>query len=1034
MKPFLQEIAEYYVANHADALTDYCFVFPNKRSGVFFSHYLAREAARHSGSVLLPEITTISEFVTEIADTVEASRLEQLFILYHCYRKIAVEAAAGADEDVVIDFNKFRFWGEVILNDFTDVDKYMVDPEQLFHNIDTLKEISADYLSPEQIAVIERYWGADKVPPGISDFWRHVVHESESDSKSPRVSTTSFIKLWQILHPLYIEFNNALDARGLSYQGKTYRDALNILRDTSADDLPYFRYVFIGFNVLSTVEEDIFAALRDKNVADFFWDYVSPAFADDENRATRFLKEYVRKFPHPIDASGVGERLEEFPQIDVIALPAVEGQLKMTSRILQSTFPETNIDKANLLSTAIVLPDESLALPLIDSLPPYIREVNVTMGYPMRNTPVASLIASVITMQLKASRHKGEFTFFHEDVRAVLAHPFVRAISSDEADRIVKLLNDNRIFNVSVSLFESPHLTRLSPLFGTVVVSETTDNVIAFLENLCTWLLGEVMVHYKSTQVDEDADDPGDPGDRIVDNVTLTTAGAIEAGFLRHYLSALDELKRLRREHSDDLDVDLEEGTIFHLVERLLGSESVRFEGMPLKGLQVMGMLETRALDFDTVIIPSMNERIFPRRHFAKSFIPPALRAGYGMATIDHQESISAYYFYRLISRAKRVILLYDSRSSGMASGEPSRYINQLRYLYRPERLSFYTGSYRMTGSSEKSPFALTLSPSQRQVLRRYLDPASGRYLSASAINKFINCPVDFLLSVVEGYREDDEVKSFMDESTLGTVVHEVVEKLYRSQQLGDEPLIVDHHLIKILDNDRVIRKYVDRAINKHYLKLGDNLDAPLTGDADVMASIICQLVKLMLSHELDGLRRFRFISAEEEKVGVLTFPGGLKINFKYFIDRVDIPTFENGYEPYRIIDYKTGSDDTKASSVESLFDNTLEHRPKAILQLFLYANALAQLDPKVSPDTPIMPQIYRFRTIGANRTPDFLTIGNQTVLDYRSFNEEFMQIMEEKLNTLFGKLDSEEPIVLQASESEYSCKYCMFKTLCGRN
>ncbi len=1031
MKPFLQEIAEYYVERHSDSLTDYCFIFPNKRSGVFFSHYLAQEALAHSRSILLPEITTISEFVTETADAIEASRLEQLFILYHCYRKIAREMGGVEGEDLIIDFNKFRFWGEVLLSDFTDVDKYRVDPAELFHNIDTLKEISADYLTPEQIEVIERYWGADKIPPAISDFWRHVVHTSDSGNDNPRVSTTSFIKLWQILHPLYLAYNEELERRGLSYQGKTYRDALNTLRDTAADDLPYARYVFIGFNVLSTVEEEIFSTLKNKRVADFFWDYVSPAFVDDENRATGFLKEYVKKFPQPADATGVGERLKEFPRIDVIALPAVEGQLKMASRILQSTFPADEIEKANLLSTAIVLPDESLVLPLIDSLPPYIREVNVTMGYPMRNTPIASLISAVITMQLKASRHNGEFTYFHEDVRAVLSHPFVRALGSDEADMIVKLLNDNRIFNVPVSLFNSPVYRRIAPLFSTVVVAETTDNVIAFLENLCRWLLAEVKERYRS---DEPVNDEDDPGDRIVDEAPLTNAGAIEAGFLRHFLFAIDELKRLRQEHSADLEVDLEDSTVFHLAERLVGSESVRFEGMPLKGLQVMGMLETRALDFENVIIPSMNERIFPRRHFSKSFIPPALRAGYGMATIDHQESISAYYFYRLISRAKRVYLLYDSRSSGISSGEPSRYINQLQFIYQPKQLSFYTGSYLMSGNSEKSPFSLTLSEAQRDALRRYLDPRSGRYLSASAINKYINCPVDFLLSVVEGYREDDEVKTFMDESTLGTVVHEVVEKLYRSHQKEDEPLHVDKELIKILDNDRVIRKYVDRAINANYLKLEDNLDAPLTGDADVMASIICQLVKLMLHHELDGLREFRFISAEEEKVGTLTFPGGLKINFKYFIDRVDIPTFDSGYEPYRIIDYKTGSDDTKAASVEALFDNTLEHRPKAILQLFLYANALAQLDPKVSADTPILPQIYRFRTIGANRTPDFLTIGKETVMDYRQFNDEFMQIMEERLNDLFGRLDTDEPIVLTASESDYSCKYCMFKTLCGRN
>lgn len=1034
MKPFLKEIADYYIQRHPDDLTDYCFIFPNKRSCAFFSHYLAQGALSSAGSLLLPEITTINDFVTDIAENVEATRLEQLFILYHCYRKIALGIAPADAGDVIIDFNKFRFWGDVILSDFTDVDKYMVDPEELFHNIDTLKEISADYLEPEQIEVIERYWGAGKIPPPISDFWRHVTHKSESDDSNPRVSTTSFIKLWQILYRLYVDFNSELSRRGLSYQGKTYRDALESLRQTEADELPYSRYIFIGFNVLSTVEKEIFKTLRDKHVADFFWDYVSPAFADKNNLATTFLRDNIRQFPHPDDAAGVGEMLKEFPPIDVIALPAVDGQLKMTSRILRKLFPEESIGKADLLSTAIVLPDETLALPLIDSIPGYISKINVTMGYPMRNTPVASLLASVITMQLKVSRQNGEYTYFHEDVREVLAHPFVRAISSDDADRIVKLLNDNRIFNVPVSMFALPAYSRLAPLFALSVSEDSAENVISYLENLCQWLLGEVLVRYRSSDQDDSSVDDMEVDDQAVEEPVLTTGGAIEAGFLRHYLAALDELKRLRREHRADLDVDLEESTVFHLVERLVGSESVRFEGVPLEGLQVMGMLETRALDFDTVIIPSMNERIYPRRHYSKSFIPPALRSGYGMSTIDHQESISAYYFYRLISRAERVILLYDSRTTGISGGEPSRYINQLHYLYKPKHLRLFAGSYNLTINSEKSPFSLTLSDSQRQALRRYLDPNSGRYLSASAINKYINCPVDFLLSVIEGYKEDDEIKNYIDESTLGKVVHEVVEQLYKSRQHDSRPLFVDKELIRIINDKASIRRFVVRAINAHYLRIEDDLDTPLSGDSEVMASIISQLVSLMLVHELDGLREFKFLSAEKEEVGTLTFPGGLRINFKYFIDRLDIPTFDNGYQPYRIIDYKTGSDDISAPSVEALFDNTLEHRPKAILQLFLYANAVAQHHPDVSADTPILPQIYRFRTIGADRTPDFLSIGKETVMDYRMFNDEFLRLMEERLNTLFARLDSPEPIVLKASECEYSCKYCMFKTLCGRN
>lgn len=1041
MKPFLLEIAEYYVTSHPDELSNYCFIFPNKRSGVFFSRFLAEVAAACDKPLFHPEITTISDFIAEVSDSVEASRLEQLFILYHCYKKVVEQETPIDREPQVIDFNRFRYWGDVLLSDFTDVDKYMVNPTEIFHNIESLKEISADYLTPEQIDVITRYWGADKIPPQVSDFWHHVVHsrDNHNDSNPPdkRRSTTSFIRLWQVMNQLYEEFRAELRQRGLSYQGMMYRRALDVLRDTHPDELPYEKYVFIGFNVLSTVEENIFKVLRDKQRADFFWDYISPAFVDKQNRATAFLHKYVSEFPKPVDATDVGRPVTTFPQINIISVPSVIGQAKLIGEVIEKQYPSDSFVNADLMSTAIVLPDENLALPVIDALPSYIDEINVTMGFPLRNTSVASLIADIRVMQIKSRLYHGEMTFFHEDVRNVLSHPLVRSVSPTGVDALIEHLNINRLYNIPVSFFRSESLRPLLPLFSEIKSKESADNVFNYLERLCKWLLSHVITHYSVSTPDDsmESDDEETP-------VKLSAAGAIEVGFIKKYLLSINELKRLRQEHSDDLNVDLEEGTIFGLVERLMSSEEVRFEGMPLKGLQVIGILETRALDFDNIVIPSMNERIFPRRHFSRSMIPPALRVAYGMATIDHQESISAYYFYRLISRARNVTLLFDSRTSSLSSGEPSRYINQLRYLYNPDGITFNTASYNMI-TRENDAIAIKLTPRHREKLRLISTPGSGVTLSASSVNKFVNCPVSFILGELEGYKEDNEVKDYFDEATYGTVVHEVLQNLYNSRRQGDLPLRVDRNMIELLDNDTIINQLIVRSINKNYYKLGDNNDTPLHGDALIMSQLILPQIRSLLRHELDGIQYFDFIGAEVKDSVLLKFPGGLSINFKYIIDRLDYVKFDDGRETFRIIDYKTGGDSVTATELDELFvEKGTKLRPKAILQLMLYANALAQRHPDISPahpkideTTPIMPQIFSFRTIAQGRAPEPLMISKQKVTDYHDFNEHFMNLMEEKLMELFGNIDGDDndDVVYAAAESMQPCTYCVFKPLCGR-
>ena len=1033
MNTFLQDIARYYIELYGRDLIDLCFVFPNKRAGVFFSHYLEEESTKNGFPLIHPEVMTISDLISDLTNGIEASRIEQLFILYRCYRDI-VREEKGTDEETV-DFNKFQYWGEVLLGDFTDVDKYLVDPAEIFRNIEELKEISANYLTPEQIEVIKRYWGEDKVPAQISEFWNHAVHTGSTEVNNEKKSAIAFIRLWQVMHKLYIRFNEELTLRRLTYQGQMYKMALEAVRNTPAEDFPFEKYVFVGFNVLSTVEEKIFETFKLKGKADFFWDFASPTFSNPQNRATTFLKNYVSQFPQPDGAAEIGRNVKEYPLIEVIGVPSVSGQTKIIGDLVKNLLPDADDD--SLRSTAIVLPDENLCLPMLNALPENISAINVTMGYPLRNTPVASLISLVISMQLRARKYRFKDTFFHEDVIAVLSHPLIRSISSETCDAIATYIKENRLFNVDRDILLGENYRPLHRLFD---LASDTDNpcaVFSYLRELVTWLLDEVHILYKVENNDEDVTELADDEEEI----QLTASGAIEAGFLKHYLASLDELERLRRKHLDDLNVDLAESTVFHMVERLVSGESVTFEGRPLKGLQLMGVLETRALDFENVIIASMNERIFPRKHFSRSMIPAAIRQGYGMSTIDHQESLSAYYFYRLITRAKRVFLVYDLRTEGIKSGEPSRYINQLRHIYSPRGMKVCNAFYNLS-VEEPSELSLTMTPWRRNQLSLYTSSENPRYISATSINKFIDCPMAFAMSYLEGYYEDNDKNAYFDESTFGSVMHQVVERLYKSLKKGDGPIIVDKASINYLNRKAIIEPEIKRAINRHYLNRDENSLEALPGDAQILSELMCDLVKNMLSHELDTYKEFEFLSGEQKLKQPLRVTPDLTLNFSYTIDRVDRVKLPDGSTLIRIIDYKTGGDEVK-STIDNLFEHDSRgKRNKAILQLFLYCNAYAQSLPDAG-KVKIQPIIYSFRTIGKNQAPELIKLEGEVMQDFRQIittkskgvinaNEEILERLGERLAPLFTAGEDSD-FVFETAEHEGACHYCQFSTICSK-
>ena len=1022
MTPFLRQVAEAYVKNEANRLNEFCFVFPNKRSATFFIRYLTEALAGRPA--IMPEVSTLNDVVASMSDLMEASRLDQLFTLFNEYRAI------NGDEQ---DFERFLFWGEMILSDFNDVDRDLVDASKLFVNLKRYREIQADYLTDEQKEILSRYWGESFDAPTPDRFWEHIDHENMS------IAEHRFLKLWEVLAQLYDRFTRALASRGTGTDGMMLRRAVELMRlpDTP---VPGMRYVFVGFNVLSLGELRLFELFKLRGCADFYWDDAAPAFDIPGNRAAYFLRRNIRLFPSRYPIADVA--VSSYPKVEVKGIPSAIGQTKEAGRILARWGREGAFDPANAINTAVVLPDEGLFIPMIHAVPAMDEcmpggngsaaasalPLNVTMGLPMCATSLSSLVSLLVRMHLRAIHRPDESLFFYEDVRAIAAHPLVLKLCHDGCGRVLDLLSGRRIYMLSSRIVEES-VPELSPLFATLSGNDDYTCMEAYFRNLFGWMLTLLSGAATPEGDDAEADDPfGVPSrpDR------RAGASSVEVMFIEEWLAALSELSDSMRRYG----VGMKSISYVQLLEKALSGATARLEGEPLKGLQVMGVLETRALDFDNVIILSMNERVFPRKHFKRSFIPDNLRRAYGMASSDYQEAIYAYYFYRLISRASRVALLYDARNSSGRSSEPSRYIAQMLYLFPGLDITHTLDSFKLS-FPEESSISVEKTPDLTALIDRFSE-AGGRALSASSINTYINCPLSFYLKYIRGLNLDRYTDDYMDASVTGSIFHATMQEIYLGLR-GNAPevRIERETLEKVMRSHAWRHGIICRNVNRLFNNLPDTeLDTPLAGEALVTANLLDHYVLATLRRDAE-LTPFDFIDAEYPIDKVVELVPGLKVHVRQVIDRID-RIYPNGLMDdgvLRIVDYKTGADSNRFSDMTQLFDNTLDDRRKAILQLFFYCNVYARVE---GYDKAILPVIYNIKTMVTGGIEPLMfgsvEVGKKRmsyspVNDYRDFNDEFLPMLSSTLGSLF---DSSVPFV--QAPSAHNCKFCSFKDICRRH
>lgn len=963
MIPFLYNVANVYYKTYGASVSRYTFVFPNRRAGLFFQKYLSEIAGK---PIFSPEILTIADLFEKLSKKQKADRIEMLFLLYDIYKEISNSAET---------FDEFVYWGEMLLNDFDDVDKYLVDAQQLFRNIYDLKEIDDgfNYLTEDQINAIRRFW---------SNFLPIGENEKKKD----------FLEMWEVLYQLYTTLREKLQKKGLAYEGMIFREVAE--KTIRKEDLSHSfeKIIFVGLNGHSKSEETLLRYLQKQGVADFYWDYSSPLVRDVNNKASFFIDKNRMLFPSQLSLMPEEQTFDK-PIIEAVGIPSAIGQAKYVHSIIKSLFEEKQITSSDqALNTAVVLPDENLLLPTLYSIPEEIDKINVTMGYNLSNSSIAGLMEYIFELQRNVRKSNDSIGFYYRPVLSILNHRYILTIEGET----VKALKDSIIkYNkiiVPADSFKNYPLLKL--IFAPI---EDWQDIAGYLKNI----LARLQTSFSIRRIDEDEE-----------NVNVRSID-IECEFIIEYYKTINKLEDTLSDIIPQMSIE----TYFKLLKKLIVGISVPFSGEPLAGLQIMGVLETRALDFDNLIILSMNEGIFPMKKATNSFIPYNLRRGFDLPTYEHQDSIFSYHFYRLINRAKRIYLLYDTRTEGLQTGEISRYFNQIKYLYPEtydirEKLAVYKVS-----STESLTITIQKTPQILEKLDRFLE-GGDRSLSASAINMYLNCPLQFYFSVVEEMAEEDEIAETVESSTFGTIFHYVMESIYKQ---FEGKMVTADLLHKIIKDNAALTDYIEKSFAKNYFKT--DRQRSLTGQNYLTGEVLRKYVKQVL---LTDAKLTPFIYTESEKRINLLYPlpAGKKVFLKSFIDRVDVV---KGHT--RIIDYKSGKGVLRFRSMEDLFDKELKDRPKAVMQVFMYAH-LYLLE---QPEEILEPGIYYLRNLFDDRfDPDVIYKPSSKeefkITDFSEYRADFKDLFDNCLEEIF---DSQTPFN-QTSTAE-ACKWCAFINICKR-
>ena len=970
MTPFLKQVADHYY--NAGKIEEKCFVFPNRRSMVWFRKHLC--SAVKDVPLLAPQMLTINDFFSRVSGVPASDRVRLLLELYDSYKALNPKAES---------LDEFIFWGDVILADFNDVDKYLVDPKQLFANVADFKALqdTFEYLTDTQ-------------REAIKGFLSHFNDQSgkltvDLGTDDPDVKGR-FLQIWNILYPLYVSYNKSLADKGMAYEGMVYRSLAERLKNMSVEDVfqDIFHegttFVFVGLNALNECEKTLLRKLRDAGRAEFCWDWSGDMIKDPQNRSSFFMADNVLEFPQAArwDPEGV-----ECPEINVISVASSAGQAKRLPDILcqRTGAPE---------ECAVVLPDEGLLKSVLNSIPEEIHDINVTMGLPMNVSLFYTMMADISAIQMHAVKRKDTWLFYHKQVWDLFSSEIFRKAADEKTMEIVAKVKENARYYIPKD-----------ELTGTLLMDVIFRPVIMDPKMASTAQIAS-FAQYQKDVIEAIAP-------AIADDASL----ALELEYAKEYYKCINVLFEIRPE--------VLPMTYLRLLGQLLSSVSVPFRGEPLKGLQIMGPLETRALDFKDLVIMSANEGVFPRRSVSSSFIPPELRKGFGMPTYEYQDAVWAYYFYRMISRAEKVWMLVDSRTEGLKSGEESRYIKQLEYHFGVPLKRFV-----VKFGSMKTASLPDIVKTEEDVAR-----IKDTVLSATTLQNYLACPAKFYYGTVKGLEAEEEVAESLDYGMFGTVYHDTMRALYTSEEAMDPEFVFNDREPRGGLNGEAL-KTVSQSYIEGWLSRKEDIKAKVkalimmqlntievSGRNLVVADVIVRYIIKTLQRDLELLKKegrdsFEILGREIRVAG--EFCGQ---RFKGFIDRLD--SFKEGQA--RVVDYKTGKvleddenihDGNAEEIAEKIFNPDMKNWPKIALQFYIY-DMLVQSRPEVR-GREICNCVYS--TAHLFKEPP-VTV---------PMNRKFYEAVSAKLEAMLAQMyDTSVPF--RRTDDEKTCSYCDFRMICGR-
>lgn len=1024
MQEFLRTVAQHYAEKAKTQslgtgmpasmpLSRLLFCFPNRRCGLFFAKYL-HEA--FGGTCFVPAITTINELFGLFSQRQVPDRTSLLFRLYTQYRNLSQRA----DKE---EFDQFVFWGDMLLSDFDDVDKYLVDADALFRNVKDLKDIETEFagFDPEIVEVIQSFWHNYKPVDGPDDAKRE-----------------AFGQTWSILRQLYHAFREDLANDNLAYEGMLEREvveqmlAKELAPGQSLLPMPGIdKVVFVGLTAISQVDRKLMMKLRANDMAEFCWDYADPRLQRKGSKATSaayFTAQNLDDFPNEISAEVLTAGLvpEEERQYELYAVPSAVGQTQVASQVLRSWSREI---AQNPLRTAVVLPDEKLLLPMLYAVPQELGTFNVTMGYALSDTPIAAFVELLANLHESMRDREGAgVSFYYKPVLALLSHNFVRTLAGDEAHRLIDEITRRNLYQVSQELFQESEFLKL--VFRPI---RNAAETIGYLLEILAYLMQQAQ-----SEIEQQAQEENEPTLDLIDEElteqdaqlkrSLPRFTVTDHEFLFHYNRTLEKL----RDEVQRQSFSFTPATLFLLLQKLVAGVSVPFSGEPLQGIQVMGVLETRGMDFDQIVILSMNEGVFPAKPVSNTFIPMSLRNAFGMPTQKHRDAVFAYHFYRLISRARKVTMIYDSRTEGMQTGEESRYVKQLRYLMGQEQLQPIALRHDI-GIKESHPFQIIKTQEVMDRMSSYL--ASGRRnLSATALNDYIQCPMRFYLAYVEKLREDDEVSEGVDNRFFGDILHHALKNLYEKSE-GQR--IEADLLRQYIDNPK---GEVTRQIQRGFEEVMGIRE--LEGYNLLVSNILVKYAIETLRHDMKRCP-FIYLKGEYEHKLVYDAGNGLRVRIKCIYDRLERSAI--GPDTLRIIDYKTGSSSHGGKrtirDVADLFSPEGKASHEAFQVMFYclmlrQANARTLQEMKVGQlSEHVAPHLFFVRDFKRNATN--LTLlntgkdgkgGYLEIPDFMPYSQEMADALNQLLHEIF---DPNVPFT--QCRNPRQCLYCKFSTICKR-